>query len=205
MNLPNAITIIRILLIPLSLDNLVQEEGDQKDPNAITIIRILLIPLFLYKVIQGDLVFATAVYLTAAVSDGLDGFIARVWNMKTKLGTFLDPMADKLLVTTSFLTLSVIDIIPLWITLTVISRDIIIVGGSLLVYLMKGELTIRPQPIGKITTFFQFSYILLVLLGSAFVIPILSKLYNPMLLITGGLTIVSLAVYILDGLKALED
>lgn len=174
-------------------------------PNAITIIRILLIPLFLYKVIQGEMVFATAVYLTAAVSDGLDGFIARVWNMKTRLGTFLDPMADKLLVTASFLILSIIEIIPLWITLVVISRDFIIVSGSLLVYLMKGELTIRPQPIGKITTFFQFSYILIVLLGSAFVIPLLTRFYNPMLFVTGTLTIISLAVYILSGLKALED
>ena len=174
-------------------------------PNAITIIRILLIPLFLYKVIQGEMVFATAVYLTAAVSDGLDGFIARVWNQKTKLGTFLDPMADKLLVTTSFLTLAMIGIIPVWITLAVISRDIIIVGGSLLVYLMKGELTIRPQPIGKVTTFFQFSYILMVLVGADFDVPLLSGFYAPMLFITGGLTILSLGVYIINGLKALED
>jgi len=174
-------------------------------PNAITIIRILLIPLFLYKVIQGDMVFATVVYLAAAISDGLDGFIARVWNLKTELGTFLDPMADKLLVTTSFLTLSILKIIPLWIALAVISRDFIIVGGSLLVYLMKGELTIHPQAIGKVTTFFHFSYILLVLLGSAFVIPFLSRLHDPMLFITGGLTIISLVVYIFDGLKALED
>lgn len=174
-------------------------------PNAITIIRILLVPLFLYKIIQGEMAFAMAVYLAAAVSDGLDGFIARVWNQKTKLGSFLDPMADKLLVTTSFLTLSLIDIIPIWITLAVISRDIIIVVGSLLVYLMKGELTIHPQPIGKVTTFFQFSYILLVLMGSAFDIPVLYRFYVPMLLITGGLTIISLGVYIIDGLKALED
>ena len=114
-------------------------------------------------------------------------------------------MADKLLVTASFLSLSMIKIIPLWIALAVISRDIIIVGGSLLVYLLKHELTIRPQPIGKITTFFQFSYILLALLGSAFVLPFLSKLHKPMLIITGSLTIITLAVYILDGVKALED
>jgi len=174
-------------------------------PNAITIIRILLIPLFLYKIIQGEMIFATVVYLTAAISDGLDGFIARVWKLQTKLGTFLDPMADKLLITTSFLTLSVLDIIPLWLALAVISRDIIIVSGSLLVYLMKNELTIRPQPIGKVTTFFQFSYILLVLLQSAANMPFLLKLYVPMLVVTGGLTIVSGGVYILDGLKALED
>jgi cardiolipin synthase len=174
-------------------------------PNAITIIRILLIPLFLYKIIQGEMAFATAVYLTAAVSDGLDGFIARVWKLQTQLGTFLDPMADKLLVTTSFLTLSVLEIIPLWITLAVISRDFIIVSGSLLVYLLKNELTIRPQPIGKVTTFFQFSYILLVLIQSAFEIPIMSNLHGPVLLITGGLTIISGVVYIFDGLRALED
>ncbi len=174
-------------------------------PNAITIIRILLIPLFLYKIIQGEMIFATAVYLTAAITDGLDGFIARVWKLQTKLGTFLDPMADKLLVTASFLTLSVLKIIPLWIALAVISRDFIIVGGSLLVYLMKNELTIRPQPIGKVTTFFQFSYILLVLIQSAFDTLIMSNLYGPVLLITGVLTIISGVVYIFDGLRALED
>ena len=174
-------------------------------PNAITIIRVLLIPLFLYKVIQGEMIFATVVYLTAAISDGLDGFIARVWHLQTKLGTFLDPMADKLLVATSYFTLSVLKIIPLWLALAVISRDIIIVSGSLLVYLMKNELTIRPQPIGKVTTFFQFSYILLVLIQTSTDIPSLSNLYGPMVLITGALTIISGAVYILDGLKVLED
>ena len=174
-------------------------------PNAITIIRILLIPLFLYKVIQGEMVFATIIYLTAAITDGLDGFIARVWHLKTKLGSFLDPMADKLLVATSFLTLSILEIIPLWLAMAVISRDIIIVGGSLLVYLMKNELTVRPQAIGKVTTFFQFSYILLVLVGSITDIPLLMKLHGPTVVITGGLTIISLGVYILDGLKALED
>lgn len=151
------------------------------------------------------MIFATAVYLTAAITDGLDGFIARVWHLQTRLGTFLDPMADKLLITTSFLTLSVLKIIPLWLALAVISRDFIIVGGSLLVYMIKNDLTIQPQPIGKVTTFFQFSYILLVLLQSATDIPYLSKLYGPMVLITGGLTIISGAVYILDGLRALED
>jgi cardiolipin synthase len=151
------------------------------------------------------MVFATAVYLTAAITDGLDGFIARFWNLQTQLGTFLDPMADKLLVTASFLTLSVLKIIPLWLALAVISRDFIIVTGSLLVYLMKNELTIRPQPIGKVTTFFQFSYILIVLIQSASDITFLSNLYGPMVIITGGLTIISGVVYIFDGLKALED
>jgi cardiolipin synthase len=125
--------------------------------------------------------------------------------MQTQLGTFLDPMADKLLITTSFLTLSVLEIIPLWLALAVISRDFIIVGGSLLVYLMKDELTIHPQPIGKVTTFFQFSYILIVLIQSSYDIPLISNLYGPMLMITGFLTVISGFVYIFDGLKALED
>lgn len=174
-------------------------------PNAITIIRILLIPLFLYKVIEGDMVFATAVYLTAAVTDGLDGFIARVWDMRTKLGTFLDPMADKLLVATSFLALSVMGIIPLWLAIAVLTRDFIIVCGSLLVYLMKNQLEIRPTPIGKITTFFQFSYILLVLVHSAFGLQHLDTVTSLLIYVTGGLTVLSGAVYILDGLRALEE
>ena len=176
-------------------------------PNALTVIRILLIPLFLYKVIQGDIGFATVVYVTAAITDGLDGFIARNWNMQTELGTFLDPLADKLLVATSFVALAVLQIIPLSLAIAVLSRDIILVLGSLTIYLMEGNLTVRPHPVGKVTTFFQFLYILLVLLTSGGIMstPWLMKSLMPIAVITGILTIISGAIYILDGLRYLEE
>jgi cardiolipin synthase len=176
-------------------------------PNALTIIRILLIPLFLYKVIQGDIGFATVVYLTAAFTDGLDGFIAKNWNMQTKLGTFLDPLADKLLVATSYAALAILQIIPLSLALAVLSRDIILMLGSLTIYLMKGDLTVRPHPVGKMTTFFQFLYILLALLTTAQIVPWpwLTQILMPTAVITGILTIISGGIYILDGLRYLEE
>ena len=176
-------------------------------PNALTVIRILLIPLFLYKVIKGEIGFATVVYLTAAFTDGLDGFIAKTWNMQTKLGTFLDPLADKLLVATSYAALAILQFIPLSLAIAVLSRDIILVLGSLTIYLMKGDLTVRPHPVGKVTTFFQFLYILLALVAAAQLMsePWFMKLLTPVAVITGLLTIVSGLIYILDGLRYLEE
>ena len=128
-------------------------------PNALTLIRILLIPLFLYEVLKGQFTFAAAVYLAAAFTDALDGAIARMFQMQTALGAFLDPVADKLLVTTSYLSLAFLKLIPLWLVITVISRDVIIVAGSMAVYFLKESLEIRPHPVSKITTFFQIATI----------------------------------------------
>jgi cardiolipin synthase len=179
-------------------------------PNALTVIRILLVPLFLYKALTGDLTFAAIVYVTAAITDGLDGFIARFWHLQTRLGTFLDPLADKLLIATSFVTLTILGLAPLWLTMAVLTKDIIVAFGSLIVYLMQGTLTVRPRPIGKVTTFFQFMYVLLVLvtvvLQTRGHIPAgTESLLDPMALLTGALTVIALAVYIIDGFRALED
>src|SRR5512138_3669719 len=89
-------------------------------PNAITVIRILLVPLFLYEALQRDFAFATVVYVTAAVTDGLDGSIARFWDKRTRLSSFLDPLADKLLVTTAYVTLTIVGAVPLRQTLAVV-------------------------------------------------------------------------------------
>ena len=179
-------------------------------PNALTVIRILLVPLFLYKALTGDITFAAVVYVAAAITDGLDGFIARFWHMQTRLGTFLDPLADKLLIATSYVTLAILGLAPLWLTLAVLTKDVIIPMGSLLVYLLKGSLTVRPRMIGKVTTFFQFTYVPLVLVTAVLKdrghVPVGTEgLLNPMALVTGALTVISLAVYIIDGLRALED
>ena len=178
-------------------------------PNALTIIRILLIPVFLYEVINGEFGIAAAIYLLAAVTDGLDGFIARFWGMQTRLGTFLDPMADKLLITASFISLAFMNVVPLWLALTVITRDVILVTGSLLIYLMKHHLVIKPHPVSKVTTFFQFTYILMALVlahgptGPSY--RLLSLIYSPVGLATGALTVISGGIYILSGLRSLEE
>ena len=178
-------------------------------PNALTTIRILLVPLFLYKVLKGDFTFAAVVYLTATITDGLDGAIARIWNMQTRLGTFLDPIADKLLVTTSYVSLAYLDIVPLWLSMAVISRDVIIVTGTLVVYLLKNQLIIKPHPVSKVTTFFQFMTILwaLILVSNTAMagLSIISKTFGFLTILTGILTVVSGVIYILAGFRSLEE
>jgi len=178
-------------------------------PNALTMIRILLVPLFLYKVLTGDFTFAAVVYLTATVTDGLDGAIARIWNMQTRLGTFLDPMADKLLVTTSYVSLAYLEIIPLWLAMVVITRDVIIVTGTLAVYFLKDQLIIRPHPVSKVTTFFQFMTILWALILTSKTamaeLAVISDSFGVLTVLTGILTVISGIIYILAGFRSLEE
>jgi CDP-diacylglycerol--glycerol-3-phosphate 3-phosphatidyltransferase len=144
--------------------------------NKISITRILLIPFFVagiiyYSAERDYLRFITlGIFLLAVISDGLDGYIARTKNQKTVLGSYIDPIADKLLLVTAFICLSVVSnfpkaySLPAWVVLTVISRDIIIILGSMVVYLVKGRLEVIPSKLGKITTFFQMFTVMSVLL-----------------------------------------
>jgi len=144
--------------------------------NRISIVRILLIPFFIAAVIyyspQHDYLrfLALGIFLIAVISDGLDGYIARAKNQKTILGSYIDPIADKLLLLTAFICLSIGNNfpseynLPAWVVLTVISRDVIIVLGSVVVYLVKGHLEIIPSKLGKVTTFFQMLAVICVLL-----------------------------------------
>jgi len=125
--------------------------------NQLTLLRIILIPAFVLLVVYGDLGAALVVFLVAGVTDALDGLIARLAGQGTSLGAWLDPMADKLLLVSTFVVLSVPSIpmtnhLPLWLTITVISRDIVIVGVVAIVNLAVGPRTFRPSLLGKSAT-----------------------------------------------------
>ncbi|MBI4336195.1 MAG: CDP-diacylglycerol--glycerol-3-phosphate 3-phosphatidyltransferase [Candidatus Omnitrophica bacterium] len=144
--------------------------------NKISIARILLIPFFIASIVyyknQGGFFdyLPMLIFLAAVLSDALDGFIARRFNQKTELGTIIDPLADKLLILTAFVCLAMSKSIPqnlrlpAWLPILVISRDIIIILGTVLIHLVKGRVRIVPTVWGKITTFFQMSTILAVLM-----------------------------------------
>ncbi len=171
-------------------------------PNLITLSRILMIPFFVNFLVYKYYGYAFAIFLLAGISDGLDGFIARSSKQKTKLGTFLDPMADKLLLTTSFITLTIIHLIPVWITIIVISRDVIIIIGALMLILFQDELNVSPSFTGKATTLFQILYIVLLLF---FIV--IGKNINtlkPIMWIMIGFTIASGAQYIYMWFKLLN-
>jgi len=125
--------------------------------NQLTIVRILLIPVFVLLLTYGQPGWALATFVTAGVTDGLDGLVARRTGSPTALGAWLDPMADKLLLVTTFIVLTVpaIDVrhhLPLWLTVLVISRDVIIVGVAAVVTLALGPRTFRPSLLGKAAT-----------------------------------------------------
>ncbi|MBI5073974.1 MAG: CDP-alcohol phosphatidyltransferase family protein [Nitrospirae bacterium] len=133
-------------------------------PNTLTVARIVIIPVFITAVIYQKHRHALALFVIAALTDLLDGFIARLTNQKTALGQFLDPLADKFLLVSSFILFSVQGWIPLWLTITVISRDLIVVIGWFLLYLLTHRVTIEPVLLGKTAIALQLITLAIVLL-----------------------------------------
>ena len=133
--------------------------------------------------------YALGVLLLAGITDGLDGTIARVANQRTKLGAYLDPLADKLLLTSGFITLSALHLIPLWIAILVASRDLILMTGALLISLTESSLDISPTLLGKGTTLFQLFYIVLVVVLTSRQMDL--RLIQPLLYLMVGLTVLS--------------
>ncbi|MBI5848324.1 MAG: CDP-diacylglycerol--glycerol-3-phosphate 3-phosphatidyltransferase [Nitrospirae bacterium] len=168
-------------------------------PNMLTVARIIIIPMFVTAVIYQKHRSALALFVIAALTDLLDGFIARVTNQKTALGQFLDPLADKALLISSFILFSVQGWIPLWLTITVISRDLIVVIGWFLLYLLSHRSTIEPVMLGKTAIALQLITLALVLLS----INLSSKIPQQELLfaVTALVTGISGIQYIYNGLR----
>lgn len=151
-------------------------------PNILTILRILLVPVFLALMLEQKTFHALAVFLVAGATDVLDGFAARIWHQKTKIGAVLDPAADKLLLTTGFVLLTIPSlssphVISLWLTSVVVGRDIVIVIGALILFKLIGQKTFHPSLLGKISTFCQVLVVLLVLLFNAFEVTSISLIW----------------------------
>ena len=124
-------------------------------PNTITVIRILLVPLFVIYLQKHLFLLSLIVFTVAAISDGLDGLFARFFNQRTSLGAYLDPIADKMLLASAFVTLAIQEIIPFWLSVVVISRDILILTGVLICTMADIKVKIQPSIISKFTTVAQ--------------------------------------------------
>jgi len=144
--------------------------------NTLTVFRIALIPLFIIAVVYGHPRLALLVFLLAGITDILDGFIARFFNQRTPLGAILDPMADKLMLTSAFVALTLsgtglIYTMPIWVPVLTIARDVVISLLSLLLSLYYNVRNFPPSLLGKCTTFCQISYVVAVLLRNAYGFP----------------------------------
>jgi len=171
-------------------------------PNFITLIRILLVPVMLVFILEGKNLLALLTFAVAAISDGLDGFIARVFNQKTRLGAFLDPIADKLLLSTSFIVLAVYGLAPKWLAIMVTSRDLLIMTGIGILAWDTDFPKIKPTLDGKATTFFQIVTIGF-LLAHDYLEPF-QWLYTPLIFCTAALTAISGVRYIIIGFRILD-
>ena len=171
-------------------------------PNALTALRILLIPVFIGFLVYERYEYALLVLLLAGITDGLDGTIARASNQRTKLGSYLDPLADKLLLTSGFITLSLLHLIPLWIAIIVVSRDVILLAGALLVSLTEAPVDISPTILGKGTTLFQIFYIFSVVVLTSRQMDL--RLLQPLLYVMVGLTVMSGFQYLYRGFSHLN-
>jgi len=160
-------------------------EGEMNLPNILTLIRVLLIPVFVIMIINQSYKYALAVFAVAGITDGIDGLIARMTHQRTELGSYLDPIADKLLLISAYITLAIIQIIPSWLSVIVITRDVIILFVS------------------KVTTDFQIVTVLLALMkhfSNAFLDLFTIAIYG-----TTIFTILSGAHYIYIGTRYLNQ
>jgi cardiolipin synthase (CMP-forming) len=132
-------------------------------PNLITTIRIILTPIFVIYIINDELISGLVVIVISGLSDGIDGMVARLFNQKSKLGAYLDPLADKIILISAFITLSVRHLLPSWLTVLVISRDVLILMGISIMFLNGMKINIKPAISSKITTCLQFITLISVL------------------------------------------
>ena len=138
----------------------------KKIPNILSILRIVLIPLVAWLILFDYFLYALITTIIIAISDFLDGFIARVFNAQSEIGSYLDSIADKAFIISAYMLIGTQDLLPIFVIIIVISRDIIIMGAFCLSFAMNQKLDINPIKISKINTFLQFTLIILVLVNN---------------------------------------
>ena len=172
-------------------------------PNLITTLRIILAPIFIIYLINDQFLPGLIVFIICSVSDGVDGFVARVFNQKSRLGTYLDPIADKLILVSAFIALAIQGSLPAWLTVLAISRDILILLGVFVLFIIGSEFNINPSIASKITTCLQFSSVIAVLLKNY--IAFFSGFYIYLFYVTGFFTIISGLHYLRQWFKIIGE
>jgi cardiolipin synthase len=175
-------------------------------PNALTIVRILTIPGFLILLTGGRPGAALIVFVAGGITDALDGAIARLTNTKTEFGAMLDPLADKLLLLSSFCVLAFTGGVPSWLTILVIIRDVILIAGYFTLFMLTGErMAVRPSSVGKATTFFQLASVTTVLVATTWPQAIPQTPQYALFVIAGATTAASGVQYMIRGLNWLQQ
>jgi cardiolipin synthase (CMP-forming) len=169
-------------------------------PNFISIARLLAVPVIVYLMMIDRMLAAGLLFVLAGISDAVDGFIAKRFGTTSQLGRYLDPIADKALLMSVFVTFGLQGALPLWLIVLVVSRDILIIGAVLLAWMMAHPIRVQPLMVSKANTAMQIVLVIVVFgaeVGLRFLVPIVTLL----VLTVAVLTIVSAGAYVVDWLR----
>jgi len=164
-------------------------------PNQITLLRLGFLPIFLILISYEDYRWALGVLVVAGLSDGIDGLLARKLNQRSSLGAYLDPIADKLLLSSSFVILAFKKELAWWLTIIVLSRDVLILVVAVVIILIWGYRPFPPSLLGKMTTFFQIILVFTVVLGAAYPYALLGSIKQILIYLVAALATVSAFQY----------
>jgi cardiolipin synthase len=169
-------------------------------PNLITLGRILLVPVVVWAISNGAMAIAFILFVVAGISDAVDGFLAKRFNMTSELGAYLDPIADKALIMSIYITLGIPGTIPRWLVILVVSRDIMIIGAVILSTLLGSPMVVKPLLVSKLNTVAQIFFACLVLasLGFGFDLGLLAPLVMGLVAI---LTLLSIGFYLAEWVR----
>ena len=164
-------------------------------PNFITLGRIISVPVIFWLLLTDHSRIAFFVFVCAGISDALDGYLAKTYDWRTELGSYLDPLADKLLIVSIYIALAVREELPLWLVIAVVSRDILIVAAVLLAWLLDQPVRVKPLTVSKVNTAVQILLAATILADEAFGLGLeVTRLV--LIWTTGALTLLSLAAYL---------
>jgi cardiolipin synthase len=173
-------------------------------PNLISLMRLLLVPVTVWLLISGAFGWAFISFLVAGISDGVDGFLVRRYGWHSRLGAYLDPLADKALLVSVFVTLGFLKVIPAWLVIIVVSRDALIIGAVLLSRMMDHPVAVKPLMISKVNTVAQIAFAVSVLGVAGLGWP-LDALVNYGSLPVALLTVLSGAAYLVSWLRHMAE
>lgn len=173
-------------------------------PNLITLGRILLVPVIIWAITSGQMAVAFVLFFIAGLSDAVDGFLAKRFNMQSEIGAMLDPLADKCLLVSIYVALGIVAEIPRWLVILVVSRDIIIIGAVIVSWLVDRPIPMKPLMVSKLNTVAQVFYagLMLASLGFGFKATPLDTILMAAVTV---LTLLSVCFYLVEWVRHMSE
>jgi cardiolipin synthase len=169
-------------------------------PNLITLARILLVPVVIWAITSGEMRIAFLLFFVAGASDAVDGFLAKRFGMATELGAYLDPIADKAMIVSIYVSLGIAEALPRWLVILVVSRDVMIVGAVILSWLVDKPIALKPLLVSKLNTAAQIALALTILAAIAFTFDAAVAIQGLTVLVA-SLTLLSIAFYVAEWIR----